>query len=508
MELFEILKSDLRGRIGMLHTNHGSIDTPAFVPVVHPVKQIISPDKLKSMGFGMVITNAYITKKRYGNEAIKKGIHNIINFDGIVMTDSGGYQVLEYGDVEVTPPEMAAFERGILSDLAIPLDRPTGLGLGKKRASEFVRHTLRVSEQTLADSKDNGQIWLGPIQGSEYSDLVKRSTKKLVETGFGMLALGSPVEFMESYKYGLLSQMIISAKRHMPHHIPLHLFGAGHPLTVGFSVALGCDTFDSASYVLYAKNGRYITEDGTRHIRDIAVFPCSCNICTSHTPKEINEMDQTEKTRCIAMHNLYSIKNEVDSVKQAIFEGRLWEYIIKKARAHPKLFEIISIITGNDDFFAETTPRFKSKAIFLYDSIDQFRPEVLYYHSMAERFKTRKKKLIITRESSTRPAYLSGQYRHMKKMPKIKEFQVCQYSPHLGIIPLEISDVFPAAHHETADAGFDPRDFATFGKTCEKFFANNKFAEVHYDKDDKFLAYFMRKIPSGIKKIRYKNKKM
>ena len=101
INLFEILKSDLAGRIGVIHTNHGKIETPAYVPVIHPVKQTIPSKKIKEMGFDLVITNAYITRNNYGDEAVKKGIHKIIDFDGSIMTDSGGYQVLEYGDVKV-----------------------------------------------------------------------------------------------------------------------------------------------------------------------------------------------------------------------------------------------------------------------------------------------------------------------------------------------------------------------------------------------------------------------
>ena len=127
--MFEILKSDLAGRIGIIHTNHGRVETPAYVPVIHPVKQAISSKKIREMGFDLVITNAYITRNNFGEEAIKKGIHEIINFGGSIMTDSGGYQVLEYGDVNVTPEQMADFERGIMTDFAIPLDKPTGYGL-------------------------------------------------------------------------------------------------------------------------------------------------------------------------------------------------------------------------------------------------------------------------------------------------------------------------------------------------------------------------------------------
>ena len=254
--MFEIKKSDLAGRIGILHSNHGKIETPAFVPVIHPVKQAISPKKIRKMGFDLVITNAYITMKRHGQNATKRGIHDIIDYDGAVMTDSGGYQVLEYGEVDVVPADMAEFEKKIMTDFAIPLDKPTGYGLNKKKAKSFVDQTLKYAKKTLANKIDNGQIWIGPIQGGEHQKLVKKCTKNLVNYGFPMLALGSPVEFMESYEYKLLAEMIIMAKKQMPDAIPLHLFGAGHPLTIPLAVALGCDTFDSASYILYAKHDR------------------------------------------------------------------------------------------------------------------------------------------------------------------------------------------------------------------------------------------------------------
>ena len=499
--MFEILKTDLAGRIGKIYTNHGIIETPAYVPVIHPVKQTVPSKKIKEIGFDLVITNAYITKNHYGNEAIKQGIHKIIDFDRAIMTDSGGYQVLEYGDVDVLPHEMANYEKGIMTDFAIPLDKPTGYGLSRKKAQEYVNHTLKVSNETFQKSDDNGQIWIGPIQGGEHFDLVEKSTKSLVEIGFPMLALGSPVEFMESYEYKLLAQMIVTAKKHIPFSVPLHLFGAGHPLTIPFAVALGCDTFDSASYMLYAKKERYITEDGTRYLSDISVFPCNCEVCSKYTPNELRQLNTTEKINEIALHNLHAIKLEVDKVKQSIYEGRLWEYVLKKARAHPKLFEMKEIFTKNSGILEISTPRFKEKAIFLYDKEDQFRPEVTSFHRIVRKFKTNKKLLIITKEPHIKPGYLSKEYQSLKrKFKDIDSFQICYYNPHLGLIPNEISDIFPAAHHETSRMAFDPNEFVEFEKTWMRFFENNKFQEVYFDKEDDFLKRFVKKLPKGIRR--------
>ena len=96
---------------------------------------------------------------------------------------------------------------------------------------------------------------------------------------------------------------------------------------------------------------------------------------------------------------------------------------------------------------------------------------------------------------------MSQQYLSLKKKLKdIESIQICQYSPHLGLIPLEISDIFPAAHHETARLDFEPEEFIEFEKTWSKFFSNNKFSEIYFDKSDEFLKYHIKSIPKGIKK--------
>ena len=500
--MFEIKKSDLAGRIGLIYTNHGKVETPAYVPVVHPVRQSIPAKKMREMGFDLIITNAYITLNKYGQEAVRRGIHNIINYDGSVMTDSGGFQVLEYGKVDVEPKDIASFEQNIRADIAIPLDRPTGYGLSKKKARSYVEQTLKVSKETLEQTEKNGQIWVGPIQGGEHFDLVKRSTKALVEYGFEMLALGSPVEFMESYEYKLLAQMIITAKKQMPDSIPLHLFGAGHPLTIPLAVALGCDTFDSASYMLYARKDRYITDDGTAKLNEMSYFSCSCEVCMAHTPKELLSLENEERVNKIALHNLFAIKSEVDRVKEAIHEGRLWEYVFKKARSHPKLFETITVFTDNPSYFIDRTPRFKEKAIFLFSKEDQFRPEITAFHRIVRKFKSKRDTLVVMPDATMRPFYLSKEYHEQKKkfIKKIEHMQFCQFNPFLGIIPLEISDMYPASHYVMPRMRYNQNEFSEFEKTWKAFFANNNFKTVYLAKDE-FLKYYAKMLPKKIKKI-------
>ena len=119
---------------------------------------------------------------------------------------------------------------------------------------------------------------------------------------------------------------------------------------------------------------------------------------------------------------------------------------------------------------------------------------------MVRRFRTSKKAVLIARESHAKPGYRSREYRHMYRNAKDADrIQFCQYSPILGIIPIEISDVYPAAHHESARIDVDPVQCTEFAKTWDTFFENNGFAEIRYDKGDKFLDYFAKRL-EGIRR--------
>lgn len=485
---FEVRHTDLAGRIGRFsaaNQAHGSVETPAFVPVVHPVRQTVSTRFLKEMGFGCVITNAYITFRHYGDEARRRGIHDIIGYDGVVMTDSGGYQVLEYGSVEVEPAVMAQFEKDIGSDVPIPLDKPTGYGLEHHKAKQYVETTLKNAEETLRVAGDAQATWIAPVQGAEHSDLVDYSAKALDRMGFSFMALGSPVELMEAYEFAALARMIATARRAVPGK-PFHLFGAGHPLTIPLAVALGCDTFDSASYMLYAKDGRYMHASGTARLDELTYLPCRCPVCTSHSAQELRGIqDREERTVKLAKHNLYVLRAEVDSVKQAIMDGRLWEYVMQKARAHPKLMEAAQLFK-EFEFLEDGTPLFKDKALFFYDAMDQYRPEAIRFRRAAllageekeekEKKKEKKRLLVLCPEGEIHPFYSTRLYAQAAR--RFPGAQICSCSPFLGVIPAEISDVFPAAHNVAVRRGHRPEDYPTFVESLRSFVARNGFEEI------------------------------
>jgi 7-cyano-7-deazaguanine tRNA-ribosyltransferase len=495
---FEVRYTDLAGRIGKLKTPHGNLETPAFIPVIHPIRQTITPHFLKSLGFNAVITNAYITLRHYGDEARKRGIHDIIKYDGVIMTDSGGYQVLEYGSIDVEPTVMAIFENDIRSDIPVPLDKPTGYGLKYEKAKDYVEQTLENARETLNaiqgrkskeiknnigneyDKDDtNGAIWVGPIQGAEHSDLVKYSADALDKMGFNLMAIGSPVELMEAYEFSTLAHMIAIVKRAIPAK-PIHLFGAGHPITIPLAVALGCDMFDSASYILYAKDNRYMHSNGTTRLEDLSYLPCQCPICTTYSIKELFYMDRDSRTLEVAKHNLYILKAEVNAVKQAIMDGRLWEYVMQKARAHPKLMEAVELLK-TFEYIEEGTPIFKEKAVFFYDPIDQYRPEAKRFRNIVSKFASlkNKKKLVLYPDSDIHPFYSTRVFLQLAK--KFPDSQICTYNPFLGIIPSEISDIFPAAHNLSCKKSANhnnPKNYPSFIESLDRFIVNNNFEEI------------------------------
>lgn len=496
--LFEVRYSDLAGRIGKIKTPNGTIETPAFIPVVHPVSQSVDVEFLKRLGFEAVITNAYITLKQYGDIARQKGIHNIINFDGPIMTDSGGYQVLEYGSIELEPSFIAQFEEDIQSDICVPLDKPTGYGLSYEVAEKYVNETIRNSEETLNLIKSNNKpnsIWVGPVQGAEHLDLVKRSAELLDEMGYEMMALGSPVQLLESYEFAILANMIGTLKSTVMSK-PIHLFGAGHPLTIPLAVALGCDTFDSASYIMYARDNRYMHPNGTSRLDNLTYLACQCPVCIKMTVREFIDLEQDEKIVELAKHNLYVLRSEVLSVKQAIMEGRLWEYVAQKARAHPKLMEAFKLFM-NYKHLEDGTPLFKKKAIFFMESIDQYRPEACRIRRIFSSFGTNKKKIVLFPDTQVSPFYCSQEYFDLSK--KFSDYQICTYNPFIGIIPIEISDIYPVAHNLITRKKFNfnnSKDYPTFVTSLEKFLSSNFFDDVIIVADD-----FMQGIIQDVKII-------
>jgi 7-cyano-7-deazaguanine tRNA-ribosyltransferase len=436
---FEVKESDLLGRIGTLRVGGKTLETPYMFPVVHPVMQQVPTDELRAMGFEGLMTNSYILHSRRKQEALREGIHKLLGFDGVFMTDSGGYQVLEYGNLGIGYADIASFQAGIGSDIAVTLDRPTGYPQTRPRAKETVDYSLKNAKATMDEFGDSKTVWVGPIQGGLHLDLVRKSAEALVEGGFQFLALGSPVQVMENYMFAELVKMVINARSAIPYSSPLHLFGAGHPLTMALAVALGCDTFDSASYVMFARTGRYMTRGGVLTLQSMKYLPCSCRVCSKTSVHELLELEEKDRTRLLSIHNLSTLKTELDVCKEAIVEGRLWDIVEERSMAHPKLRDAFVELSRFAGKLSQGTPALKERGLFVRSEEDIHRPEVL---SAASRMKN-----VVRRRSSRAVIFVRNGSRDGRVGPEGRKsppgYDPYFLHPIFGPYPAELDFTYP-----------------------------------------------------------------
>lgn len=456
---FEIRERDLLARIGRLETKSGVVETPILLPVIHPVVQPIPPRTMQEeFGCAALITNAFIIKKHSESKAAKIGIHNLLDFDGIVMTDSGAYQILVYGDVETTNMEIIQFQEQIDADIATILDVPTGWGVSDQYARHTVEETLKRAKELTKIRSPKDLLWVGPIQGGVYLDLVSMSAKEMSKLPFRIHALGSPTPVMERYLFDTLVDMIMAAKQNLPPDRALHLFGAGHPFMFSLAIALGCDLFDSAAYAVFAREDRYMTEIGTLRLSKLEYFPCSCTACARTNPESVKAMAKPKREEFLARHNLHVSLTEIKRIKQAITEGRLWEYLQMKSHTHPALLQALKRLGDYGDYLEANSPVSKRSGLLFYGSVDLARPEIVRYKKkLLERYTPPIDAdiLLLLPQTQRKPFQQSRQHRSVsreieQKIGDKKRVHVCTYAAPFGVVPMELDEVYPLSQYEIA----------------------------------------------------------
>ncbi|MCS7096450.1 MAG: tRNA guanosine(15) transglycosylase TgtA [Nitrososphaerota archaeon] len=455
---FEVKDVDLLGRIGKLRTKSGTVETPMLFPVINPNLQFISPKEIRrNFGFEALITNAYILRRRFQDQPAEKGIHDFLDFDGIVMTDSGAYQILVYGGVEVTPEEIVKYQERIGVDIATILDWPTGWNVNRSHAEYTVEETLGRAKDFFKIRTRDDIIWVGPVQGGRFLDLVARSAAEMGKLPFQIHALGSPTEVMERYRFDVLVDMIMTAKMNLPISRPLHLFGAGHPFMFSLAVALGCDMFDSAAYAIYARDGRYMTEGGTIRLEELEYFPCSCPECWNKTPKDVVEKPKDEQQIFLARHNLHACNAEIKRIKQAIKEGRLWEHLQTRAHGHPSLLQALKKLRKYENFIEKHSPIVKRSGLFFYSSLDLARPEVVRYKKRIDERYTQPRGarvLLLIPQTRNKPFHNTETYKRAVRALReslgdyAEKVHICFYAAPFGIVPEELDEVYPMSQNE------------------------------------------------------------
>lgn len=427
-DIFEITHKDSAGRIGRLTTPHGIVETPAVMPVINPNIQTVPAREMTSFGARMIITNSYIiyTRPELREQALRKGVHSLLDFHGPVMTDSGSYQLSVYGHIEVDNAGIIAFQQAIGTDIGVPLDIPTPPDANRTTAADEAFITNQRLMEALELNKNNNKMLLAaPIQGGIYPDLREDAGRRLGREGFDIFPIGAVVPLMESYRYADLVDVIIAAKKGLPASAPVHLFGAGHPAMFALAVALGCDLFDSAAYALYAKDGRYLMPDGTYHISEMEFLPCPCKICQGHTAREIS--DSREMVELLARHNLYVTFSQINHVKQAIRDGNLWEMVERQCRIHPRMLDGLKRAAMYSDWIEQSDPA--SKSTFFYCGPESAkRPEVIRWSTRLERLQLKGNVMI----------------RACGKMKDESTYEhVLHFKPPFGAYPVELKETYP-----------------------------------------------------------------
>jgi 7-cyano-7-deazaguanine tRNA-ribosyltransferase len=427
-DCFEVRDYDAAGRIGELEVPRAgvTVETPALMPVVNPHVRTIEPARMEAkFGTEILITNGYVLygSDVYREDALADGLHDLYDFSGAIVTDSGSFQLAEYGEIDVSTREILEFQRDVGSDVATPVDIPTPPDVGRDQAVDELATTQERLE--LAETVDTGEMLVNaPVQGSTQLDLRESAAEDAAGTSLDVFPIGAVVPLLSNYRYADVVDVVAAAKRGLGSAAPVHLFGAGHPMMFALAVAMGCDLFDSAAYALYARDDRYLTVRGTEHLEDLRHFPCECPVCVEHTPADIEAEAADERERLLAEHNLFVTFGEMRRVKQAIRRGNLLELVESRARGHPAMLDGYRALLAHTEHLDATDP--VSKDAFFYVSTESAdRPEVARHHDRLARLDVGGR--VLLSEGDTNEAF----------------DETWRVRPPFGPFPRALSDAYP-----------------------------------------------------------------
>ncbi|MGZ7070517.1 MAG: tRNA guanosine(15) transglycosylase TgtA, partial [Methanobacterium sp.] len=448
------------GRIGVMTTPHGKVQTPALMPVIHPGKQTLD---VKKHGAEIVITNAYIMYKNENlkEKALSEGVHNLIDFQGPVVTDSGSFQLSEYGDVDVDNREIIEFQEKIGTDIGTSLDIPTPPYVKRQRAEKELEVTLERAEEALEVRQS--LMMNSVVQGSTFPDLRAKCAEIIGKMNFEVYPIGAVVPLLENYSYEDVVDIVMSSVEKLPPSRPRHLMGAGHPMVFALAVAMGCDLFDSAAYILYAQDDRLMMPDGTYKLQDLSFMPCSCDICNKYNPNDLQNMKKDQRMKLIAAHNLNISFAEIKKIKQSIIEGNLLELVEQRCRAHPYLLNGLRRLGEYVELLEKYDPAYKKSAFFYSGSESLKRPEILRHHQRLKRLPQKDKLVLLDLFKKPYSKNLGTKIRTYESIDVLGDFfrvknnevldnssvQFAVVDVPFGIIPLEIDEVYPLAQNES-----------------------------------------------------------
>ena len=443
--MFELLRRDGLARICRLDTNHGMLETPALLPVINPRMITIPMDELyNEFGFKAVITNSYIIRNNdvLKERALSIGLHEMLDYEGVIMTDSGTFQSYMYGEVDVKNEDIVTFQRDIGSDIGTVLDIFTEPDWSMERTSEAVDVTLTRTEEA-ADLKGD-MLLAGVVQGSIFPELRERCARSLASINADVHPIGGVVPLMEQYRFAELVDVIVASKKGLTPARPVHLFGAGHPMVFALATLLGCDMFDSASYAKFARDGRFMFPEGTFSLNNMRDISCHCPACHGFSYDDIVSMKANERFDLIARHNLWMSQQEIERIKRAIMEGDLWELVERRCRGHPALLDALRRLGDHEEFLELTEPLSRDKSLFYTGPETLKRPALRRYaQRFFERYEYPDTEVMIVFDESSKPY---GRYWN-KEMREVLERCDSHFFVEsvLGPVPIELDEMYPIA---------------------------------------------------------------
>ncbi|BAL80863.1 tRNA guanosine(34) transglycosylase Tgt [Caldisericum exile] len=350
---FKVLAEDSwsRARITQFETPHGTIETPVFMPVgTQATVKTLTSDEIREIGFKIILSNTYHLYLQPGASIIEKagGIHKFMDWDGAVLTDSGGFQVLSLKDLRkinsdgvefksfidgskhfFTPELVIETQEKIGSDIAIPLDI---CGTYPSPHSETKREldiTVEWAKRSLKAHKREDQILFGVIQGGFYKDLRKEAVERILELDFPGVTLGG-LSIGEEKE--LTAEMVDYTVSLLPKYKPRYFMGVGDPISILEYVRLGVDMFDCVLPTRIARNRTLFTKTGTIKITK-AIYKedftpiendCGCYTCKHYTKAYLNHLFKAKEHlagRLATIHNLYFMNWLIQEIRKSIKEG-------------------------------------------------------------------------------------------------------------------------------------------------------------------------------------------
>lgn len=357
MSFFELEKTDGQARAGKIHTAHGVIETPIFMPVgTRASVKTMDSDSLEEVGAQIILGNTYHLYLRPGHELIERvggGLHGFMSWDKPILTDSGGYQVFSLSSLNkiteegvmfqshidgsrhmIGPEKSMEIQKALGSDIVMAFDECPALPATKDTLRKSMELTLRWAKRCRDYELKPHQNLFGIIQGGLHKDLRTECMERLVEMDFpgfalGGLSVGEKNEEMVNFCHEFCPTM--------PAHKPRYLMGVGKPLDVLTGIKNGLDMFDCVLPTRNARNGQVLTSIGPLNIKN-QVFKedkgpmdpnCSCKACTKYSRAYIRHLFSVGEYlagQLITYHNLYFYLDMVKKARQAILEGKFDEY--------------------------------------------------------------------------------------------------------------------------------------------------------------------------------------